>query len=108
MRKPMQIEKYIGTIITIAVLGGGELIALGVYKAKFNMLEERVVKVENQGSIFTREALIALKTQVENLMEKQKLADAKQNGIEKSLNELNTSVKVIEAWVKTQIKDQKI
>lgn len=98
----MQFEKYAGTFVTIGVLGIGWAVSFGQYKAKFSNHEDRLAKIESAGSAVTRETLIQQSTRLDALEKRQAIIDNRQDEVGNRLNEIYTSVKIIEAWIKQQ------
>lgn len=100
------IETHLFEIISLGILVGSGLLIVGYYKYQIEDLKERVREMEHSGSSFARESLGQLNQK--QTWHEQRLTEVEQEHsiLSKTLNEMYTSVKVIEAYIKNTHKDK--
>lgn len=101
---PNLIEDNFGAILTILLNLGAILLCVGVYKNKLDTLELMLKRIDEYGSVYTRERVGTIQQQAEYHERRLGIVEAQTNESRKVMSEIHTSVKVIEAWIQTQQK----
>lgn len=92
-------------VVTVLSSATISLITLGVFKARFIVLEEKVTRMDNMGSRFTSENSIEIRSKLQYLESRVNATEERHERMMDVLQEIKTDVKVIEGWIQTQNKN---
>ena len=91
-------------VITVLSCAAISLITLGVFKARFLLLEEKVTRMDAMGTTYNRENGIKITAQMLALEHRTDTIENKMDNMTNILQDIRTDVKVIESWIQRQDK----